>query len=113
MYLMATRLSVAVPMPTPANPVPLYLAPPYMTSLPLSMQPSMVAETMGRGMWWRATYLADAGEGDLPIDEVLDLPLDGVEHLVEALHVVEVAGGKAGPALRHAVEVGAWGSRRC
>ena len=29
---------------------------PHMTSLPLSMQPSMVAETMGRGMWWRATY---------------------------------------------------------
>ena len=43
---------------------------------------------------------ADARERDVPIDEVLYLALGGVEHLVEARHLVQVACGKARPVLR-------------
>ena len=45
------RLSATLPRPMQELPVELYFAPPHMTSFPLSMQPAIVAETMGSGLW--------------------------------------------------------------
>ena len=44
-----------MPMPMQELPVELNMAPPHMTSLPLSIQPAMVADTMGSGLWKEAT----------------------------------------------------------